>query len=96
MASNNLVRPALPSSRTIFDFFTKKRSQTILIEGYSIGDNVWRNYGFRELDENNAAIMMSDYSLEKNWYIGEKSNDYQTFAPTVFPIYLKMKKDLSS
>ena len=93
IASNNLVRPALPSSRTIFDFFTKKRSQTIWIEGYSIGDNVWRNYGFRELDENNAAIMMSDYSLEKNWYIGEKSNDYQTFAPTVFPIYLKMKKD---
>ena len=72
------------------------RDNSFWIEGFSDGDGVWKNFGFRELDSNTDVTVIEDFSVSKSWFKEAKNSDYQVIKPRKLPVKLLMKPGLCS
>ena len=76
--------------------FENYRDHSFWLEGYNIGDGIWKNYGFREHDSNSGVTVIEDFSVTKSWFDEAKNSNHQVLKPRKLPATLLMKKGLCS
>ena len=65
------------------------------LDGYSVGDNQWFTYGYRDLDQNNDPRLMPDLSYRRVWFSEHQDTNYQVVEPNrrQFPLVFDMPAD---
>ena len=67
----------------------------VWLDGYTVGDNKWLTYGYRDWDDNYNPTLMPDLSFDRTWFSEDVDTSYQVFNPNrrKFPVKLDIPED---
>ena len=67
-------------------YFIYFRSKNLWIDGYNVGDDLWKTYSYRGLDFNTDPTLAQDLSHTRIPYEKGKDNDLEFFKPRKLPV----------
>ena len=61
------------------------RSENLWLDGFSMGDQNWQTYSYRELDFNSDPLLAVDLSLDRSFHEAASDGIYEAFKPRKLP-----------